>query len=126
MGLDDISKKLQEAGVSASALDRIRFARGVVGKSSYVAGAAFLTLVSVAWSLRDPGYLLALALIVLVLFICYFVGVLWFAHRHPGEALLEGAELIHWRQLEMGVKGAPALPPSPNVTAPMIEEGEHR
>jgi hypothetical protein len=93
VGLDDIQKKLQGAGISGSSLDRVRLARGVVGKSSYVAGAAFLTLATVAWSLREPGYLLVFSLIVLALFISYFAGVLWFAHRHPGEALL-GARAI--------------------------------
>jgi len=122
--LGGIEKQLESAGIKGETLDRIRLARGVVGKSSYVAGAAFLTLVTVAWSLRDPGYLLALAVFVLLLFVIYFAGVLWFAHRHPGEALLEGAELIRWRQLEMGVKGEPSLPQAPNVSPPLIEEGE--
>jgi hypothetical protein len=121
VALDGLEKQLEAAGIKGETLDRIRLARGVVGKSSYVAGAAFLALIAVAWSLREPGYLLALAVFVVLLFAVYFAGVLWFAHKHPGEALLEGAELIRWRQLEMGVKGTPALPPSPNITPPMIE-----
>lgn len=92
-------------GIGAEALDRIRLAQGVVGKSSIVAGLIVIALAVIAWNLRDPGYLIAVACILLLLFGIYFIGVLWFAHKNPGVALLEGAELIQWRQLEMGVKG---------------------
>jgi hypothetical protein len=42
-------------------------------------------------------------LIVLV-FRDLFSGTLWFANRHPGVALLEGAELIQWRQMDIAAK----------------------
>ncbi len=95
---------LSKAGVNASALDRIRLAQGVVGKSSYVAAAALIALGAVAVGLRDTSALLVIGVFVLVVFIVYFFGVMWFAHRHPGESLLEGSELIQWRQIEMGAK----------------------
>lgn len=108
----NIKQILEAVGVSESSLDRVRLAQGVVGKSSYVAGTALLALLVVAFSLRDSGYLLAVGCIILVLFCAYFGGVLWFANKHPDMALLEGAELVKWRQIEMAAKGQPSLPPS--------------
>ena len=105
-GTNPVPEALEHAGINASTLDRIRLARGVVGKTSYVAGAAILALAAVAWGLRDPNYLIADAVLVVVLFVVYFIGALWFANRHPGVALLEGAELIQWRQMEMADKFA--------------------
>jgi len=95
---------LQQIGINSSSLDRIRLARGVVGKSSYVAGAAIVALAAVAAVLREPLFLIADAGLVVIIFIIYFSGILWFAHKHPGTALLEGAELIQWRQMEMAAK----------------------
>lgn len=105
----DITRGLESAGFNASSLDKIRLARGVVGKTSYVAAAAIFGLIVVAWSLRDPNYLLAIGALIVLIFIAYFIGVLFFANKHPGEALLEGAELIRWRQLEMAAKDVPEI-----------------
>lgn len=78
-----------------------------MGKSSYVAAAALLALGAIAIGLRDAGALIAIGVFVVVIFLIYFAGVLWFAHKHPGESLLEGSELIQWRQLEMAAKDLP-------------------
>jgi len=102
--LPDIQQILSKAGVNAETLDRVRLAQGVVGKSSYVAGAALLALTVVAFNLHESAYLITVGCVVLALFIIFFGGVLWFAHNHPGESLLEGAELIKWRQMEMAAK----------------------
>jgi hypothetical protein len=86
-----MSNKYWRLSASASPrFDRVRLSQGVVGKSSYVAGLALLALLIVAYSLRDSGYLLALAGLIMILFFGYFAGVLWFANKHPDMALLEG------------------------------------
>jgi hypothetical protein len=108
----NVKQILEAVGVSESSLDRIRLAQGVVGKSSYVAGVALLALLVVAFSLKDPGHLLAIGCFILILFFVYFAGVLWFSNKHPDMALLEGAELVKWRQIEMAAKGQPSLPDS--------------
>jgi len=110
MSSEDIKNTLAQYGVAGTSLDRIRLARGVVGKASYVAATAFIALGAIAWSLRDGGYLIALAILVVFLFTTYLGGVLWFSNKHPGLALLEGAELIQWRKIEMAAKDVPALP----------------
>ncbi len=113
---------LRQLGVRVEGLDRIRLGRGVVGKASYVAGAAVIALGFVAWALRDPTYLLIDACLIAVVFGTYFAGSLWFSNRHPGVALLEGAELIQWRQMDMGAKNMLKPPEGPNVTPPLIEK----
>jgi hypothetical protein len=102
--MNPIRRVLDQSGINASSLDRIRLARGVVGKASYVAVAAVLALGGIAWRLRDPIYLLVAAVLIVLVFAIYFSGTLWFANRHPGVALLEGAELIQWRQMEIAAK----------------------
>lgn len=84
-----------------------------MGKASYVGAAAVLTLAAVAWRLNNPGYLLIVAGLVVIIFAIYFFGVLWFANRHPGVALLEGAELIQWRQMEIAAKSVASFETKP-------------
>ncbi len=76
---EPIQSALEGAGISASALDRIRLARGLVGKTSYVAGVALLVLGAIALRGDAPAWVLA-ALTVFI-FSVYFGGILWFAHR---------------------------------------------
>lgn len=113
---------LKSAGISAESFDRVRLARGVVGKSGYVAGAALLVLFAVAISLRDPVLLIVLAVLAVAIFAMFFGGALWFAHKHPEAALLEGAELLQWRQMEMAAKGIDVLPNQANVTPQLLRD----
>lgn len=99
----------------AQALGHIRLARGVVGKASIVAGIVFLVLGSIAWRM-PPDLLFPFAGVFLLALFAYLGGMLWFAHRHPEQALLEGAEIIQYRQLEMAAKGVRELPQSPRIT----------
>ncbi|HEY8871640.1 MAG TPA: hypothetical protein VIM52_01310 [Stellaceae bacterium] len=92
-------------------LGHIRLAHGVVGKASVVAGIALLVLGGIAWRI-DASLLLIMAGIILLTFLVYFGSVLWFAHRHPEQALLEGAEIIQYRELELAARGAPDAPRS--------------
>jgi hypothetical protein len=96
------------------ALGHIRLARGVVGKASVVAGIALLALSAISWRI-EARFLLWVVGAVLLLFFAYLAAVLWFAHRHPEQALLEGAEIIQYRQQEMA-KGVLDLPRSPPTT----------
>src|SRR5260370_41677939 len=73
-----IRDTLEAVGINAATLDRIRLARGFVGKVSYVAGAAVLALAVIAWRLEEPRLLIADAVLVFMLFATYFAGVLWF------------------------------------------------
>jgi len=109
------------------ALGHIRLARGVVGKTSIVAGIVFLVLGGIAWRI-DDALLFAFGAMLLFAFFLYLAAMLWFAHRHPEQALLEGAEIIQYRQQEMAARGFPEPPPpSPTITPrdlpPRLPEG---
>ena len=116
----DINQVLELLGVKTEGLDRIRLARGVVGKTSYVALAAIFGLAVIAWRLTsDERALLFIAVLIGFIFFAFFVGILRFAKHNPGLALLEGAELLQWRQMEISAKEMPAaivsdltMPPS--------------
>jgi hypothetical protein len=121
MSVPDLDSILRSAGVNASAFDRIRLARGVVGKASYVAACTVVGLGVVAIVMRDPLYLIIDAALIFIAFVVYFFGVIWFANKHPGLSLLEGAELIQWRQMEMAAKAGPIKQDLPNTSpAPQI------
>ena len=51
--MNPIREALEQSGLSAFKLDRIRLARGVVGKATYVAVAAILALGGIAWRLAE-------------------------------------------------------------------------
>jgi hypothetical protein len=91
------------------ALGHIRLARGVVGKISVVAGIALLALFGIAMR-GGTDLLLAMGGMILTALSLYLGAALWFAHRHPEQALLEGAEIIQYRQLELAAKGLTETP----------------
>jgi hypothetical protein len=72
--LPDVQDILSKVGINAETLDRIRLAQGVVGKSSYVAATAILTLAVVAYNLHDPSYLVAIGCVVLALFVIFLAA----------------------------------------------------
>ena len=113
--MPDIRKILEGSGLKVEQLDRIKLGRGVVGKSSYVAAAAFLVLAVAAVRITGSTLFAILIVAAVLLFLIYFIGTLWFAAKNPGLALLEGAELIQWRQMDMGAKGVTSLPTGPNT-----------
>ena len=109
-------------GVKGSSLDRVRFAPGVVGKSAVVALAVLVLLTAGVWHLKDDHLIVAVCVVGVA-----FAGVVLrrmfkFAEEHPGEALLEGAEFLRHRQLEMGTKDLPTLPEDAQVPPPTVIE----
>ena len=91
-----------------------------------MAGAVVLVLAVVAYGLGDPWLRIAVGVLAVVLFAMYFVGVLWFANKHPGLALLEGAELIQWRQLDMTASDLPPQIDNQPIEPPLIEQNDER
>ena len=100
----------------------LKLARGVVGKSAYVAVAALVVMVVVAWRIAAVDLLWVLGAVVVVFAIwcgCAFP----FAYRNPGAALLEGAELVAWAKLAatktgMMAEGGPGLSDPSTVVLP--------
>ena len=73
-----------------------------------------------------PIFLLADAVLVVLVLLVYFAGTLWFANRHPGGALLEGAELIQWRQMDMAAKSSAQIDSIPVLPEPESRDPETR
>ena len=123
--MPDIRKIADGAGLNVEAFDRIKLGRGLVGKSAYVAVAAVLVLGAVALRTSNVSILAAVIAAAVIVFLVFFLGVLQLAAKNPGAALLEGAELIQWRQMDMGIKGVETLPEGPNVEPPPQIDGSH-
>ena len=108
---------LKALGFAEESVQRVRLGRGVVGRTTYAVVVA-LGVLGVVASRVDPEALLWVAGLVVGLFILYFAGVLFFAQRNPGTALLEGAELLRWRQSELAAKGLGRIAPAPALQEP--------
>lgn len=99
----------------------IRLGRGVVSKTSYVAGIVALVWGAIVWrwseNLTADAGLVLVGLIVTAFAIWFIRGTQKFAERNPAQALLEGAELLEWQRVEAAAKGVPPQPPG----GPLIE-----
>lgn len=111
-------------GINISGLDHVRLARGVVGNATYVVCAAFAAIAAVGWAFSGrPEIALTIICIIAAVAGLYLVGNWLFAHLHPDVALLGGAELLRWRELDMAAKGIKILPDDPNITPPPLIDG---
>lgn len=100
------------------ALDNIRFARGVVGNTTYAMCAGLLAIGIAAFALRgSPPMAIAVIVIIGLLLAWYLHGTWKFADKHPELALLGGAELLKWREMDMGAKNVTLPSNADNVVA---------
>ena len=116
------SDLLKSLGFAEESIQRVRLGRGVVGRTTYAVVVA-LGVLGVVASRVDLEALLWVAGLVVGLFVLYFAGVLFFAQRNPGTALLEGAELLRWRQSELAAKGLGRIAPAPALQEPAEPAG---
>ena len=107
-----LGQLLKSFGLSDESVERIRLGRGVVGRTTYAAVVALFVLAVVAWR-AEPSMLIWIAVLAVVVFVSYFLGVLIFAERNPGTALL-----LRWRQSELAAKGLDSIPPVPALPEP--------
>ena len=90
----------------------IRLGKGVTSKTSYIAALPLVVLGMVAWRwsediVMNTG-LLFIALAAIGFAVWFISSSRTFAERNPALALLEGAELIEWRRMEVEAKGVPS------------------
>lgn len=101
--------------ILASAIEssrNVKFGRGVVSKTSYVAALVGAVWITIAFRLGENLY----ANLGLLLAGCIATGfAFWyirssqkFAERNPGQALLDGAEFLEWSRIEAAAKGIPS------------------
>jgi len=119
--LEDLLGKI---GVNLAKVDRIRLSRGVLGRISIIAIVAMIALAFVAWKLTDQSLLVLIGVEIFLVFCLSFAGILWYANKNPQTALLEGADVIQLKQIElMAIRGIPIQSPGPIVSgqAPEVQ-----
>jgi hypothetical protein len=99
---------------------RVKLAPGIAGKSAYVAVAVVIGLSVLAFRIDVTNTTVVLVLIaaMFMVLVITIIGMMWFAARHPGPSLLEGAELIAYQQTEQAAKGIGPLPEQGAVVNP--------
>lgn len=89
----------------------IKLGKGVLGKTAPLAAGIVVLALGTIVILRnaDPMIILAVygsALITVMVFVgCAF----WYGQKHPAEALLEGGELVRYREIEIAIDDAKYL-----------------
>lgn len=92
---------------------RLRFGPGVVGKSSAIGLAVLAVLGIAAWRIDNNPWLVAFIAVAGMVFAWWLIRRSFqYAEDHPETALLEGAELVAWRQMQMSSRDVPVIPPS--------------
>lgn len=95
---------------------RVRFGRGVVSKTAYVAFGVVTVWAIVVWRLSDDpltnAFLFAAAVLATAFGIWFVRGTQNYAEKNPAQAMLEGAELLQWQKMGLKAKGSRAIQPS--------------
>ena len=98
--------------ILASAVEssrNIKFGRGVVSKTSYVAALPLAVWLAVAWrwvgAVTDNLGMLIAGSVATIFAVWYIRATHKFAEKNPALALLEGSELLEWQRTEAAVKG---------------------
>lgn len=101
-------------------LTGIRFAPGVVGKMGFVAAMAVGALGFIGYSMTSDGMKLTVGFTVAGCLFAYICAALWYAAKNPYNALLEGADLIQLKQLEIAERGQAPVIATANVAPPVV------
>lgn len=92
---------------------RLRLGPGVVGKSSAIGLGVLVVLGVAAWRIDNNPWLVVFIAIAGIAFAYWLIRRQFqYAEDHPETALLEGAELVAWRQMQMSTRDVPAIPPT--------------
>lgn len=98
---------------------RIRMGAGVIGKTSYVVLAATLICGVAIWQLSGFMWAILGVVAAMILFVgCFLFAAFKYAYKHPEHAVLEGADLVNYRRIEMKAKGMIDITPSANTSPP--------
>ncbi len=114
----DIPEILEKCGLKVETFEKVRLGQGVVGKTSYVVGFAILALAIISLRITDQFLLAAIAASIVGLAIWHPHKTRTFAKENPALALLEGAELVAYKQIELAAKESLTPPKEPAITNP--------
>ena len=105
--------------INLSGFGQVRLGRGLIGKTSLAVMAAIAAFGAIGVTMSGSHYLqFLICIIILALIGAYLAACFWYAGKNPEAVLLEGAELLQWRQMEMAAKNLPSNLPDNNVAPP--------
>jgi glucose-6-phosphate-specific signal transduction histidine kinase len=108
----------------------VRLGRGVVSKTSYIAAALIIMWGMIVWrwtaDLTANAGLFLIGAAVSAFAIWFIKSTRTYAERNPALALLEGAELLEWRKMDVAAKGIPSQPNAPLIEGPVPENANGR
>jgi len=112
-GLDELLSKL---GLKPGSLYKIRFG-GVVGKIAFVSSALVAPAVIVGYKTADTTVQLCCLGYGLLIGIMSVGAMLFYGHKHPLEATLEGSQIVALKELQnqYAAKGVSEIPDQPLV-----------
>ncbi len=121
---ETVFSKLSE--FSAESLHKIKFGSGAVGKIALAAVFAFLALAAASMKMGATGAIVDVVAIV-VIFVSMVGAIIYIVQKQPELAVLEGMELVRYKQVTIGAKDfkpEKELPPVPDPKLPELQEGE--
>jgi hypothetical protein len=118
---DAILTRLSQS--SSESLHKIKFGSGAVGKITLAAVFAFLAIGASAFKMGASGAVVGVIAIVLI-FLAMLAAIIYIVQKQPELAVLEGMELVRYKQITIGAKDfkpEKELPPVPDPKIPRIE-----
>jgi hypothetical protein len=106
----EIPAILEKFGIKAESLEGVKIGQGVVGRSAQVALGAMAVLAVIGCRLSSDFLLLLLGAATIGTVWWFFNAARDFAIRHPELALMEGATLMAYKQVELASKDQPHPP----------------
>ncbi len=97
--IDDIVTKYLTKNFS-----KIKFGGGVVGKCTYLGMGLLGLLIAMIWKLDNQWAIFATGIIGMGVILYLIQRILLFAEQHKEIAILDGMELVAFRQVELGGK----------------------
>jgi len=122
---DAVLRTIEDRLGSSETFQKIKFGRGAVGKIAVVAVGCAFALATASFRLTGNGAVVAV-IVIGIFGLCSLGSILFVIHKQPELAVLEGMELVRYKQLTMGAKGyipeTFQLPvPDPK---PLLDDGE--
>jgi hypothetical protein len=103
--LDKITARL---GASSETLHKVKFGRGTVGKVAIIAVASLTAIGAATFHLEGTNALIGIGALVLITFAVLGI-ILYVVVARPELAVLEGTELLMYKQITLGIKDNPQI-----------------
>ena len=104
--------------LSTKNLSKIKFGRGVVGKVNNLGIVSLIVMAIFACTIKNESMVFAFVIVILGAFLFYCKYVFAFAAKNPEIAVLDGAEFVTYKQVELGSKEITVPQPSSSIERP--------